>query len=164
MPSYYHVINKWTTTDVSSPGYTSGLLVSILLERIKSEPLADVLSEFNIPEEYFDLEIYTNYATTAVALSHTGKIRSFASAKTPDNSICYSYLLYEDQSDQVSLNNDDATIMNDFNQAKSAYMQLLKLQCETKQGTTDISDTLLEKLLIFEPVDITDLESIFLSL
>ena len=164
MPNYYHVINKWTTTDASSPGYTSGLRISTLLEQIKIEPLADVLAQYNIPAEYFDLTIYTNYANTAVALSHTGKIMGFTNAKLPDNSLCYSLLLYNDQADQNSLVTDDATVINDFNTAKTAYMQLLKIQCETKRGTKDISEELLQRILIQEPVEIQELEYIFSNL
>lgn len=164
MANYYHVINKWTTTDPSSPGYASGIRISTVLEQLKTEPLADVLFYYNIPEEYFDLEIYTNYANTAVALARTGKIMGFTNAKLPDNSLCYSLLLYNDQADQNSLVTDDSTVVSDFNAAKAAYMQLLKIQCETKRGTKDISDELLQRIFLSETVEVQELEDIFSSL
>lgn len=164
MLNYYHVINKWYTTDPNSPGYISGIRANNLLTQITNGPLADVLIRNNIPEEYFDLDIYTNYANTAVALSQTGKIIGFATAKLPNNSVCYSLLLYNNQADQNLLVTDDSVLINNFDTAKLAYMQLLNLQCETKRGMKDISDDLFQRILFQESIDIQELENIFSSL
>jgi hypothetical protein len=164
MANYYVVINKWSTTDENSPGYMSGLRVNALLERIQIAPLDDVLVEYNIPAAYFDLQIYTDYATNAVALSQTGRIAGFTNGKLPDNSLCYSMLLYNSQTDQNSLMTDDSLLINNFNTAKTAYMQLLNIQCETKRGMKDISDITLEKILQAQPLELQELEDIFSSL
>jgi hypothetical protein len=164
MANYYVVINKWSTTDENSPGYMSGLRVSGLLERIKIAPLDEVLVQYNIPSAYFDLQIYTDYATHAIALQHTGKIAGFTNGKLPDNSLCYSMLLYNSQADQNSLMTDDSLLINNFNTAKTAYMQLLNIQCETKRGIKDISDITLEKILLSQPLELQELEDIFSSL
>lgn len=176
MSNCYHVINKWSTTDPTSPGYISGLRAGALLEQLKqfelfyqqgqitTDPLHDVLSLYGIPEEYFDLAIYTNYASTAFELSQTGKILGFTSAKLPDNSLCYSLLLYTDQADQNSLVTDNSTIIENFNTAKAAYMQLLNLECETRRGIKYIDTELLQRIFFHVPVSIQELENIFSTL
>jgi hypothetical protein len=164
MINYYHVINKWTTTDPISPGYISGIRVAYLLDEIKNGVMSDVLNRNGILEEYFDLDIYTNYANAVLALSHTGKITGFASARLPDNSVCYSLLLYADSADEEAMFADNSTLIDNLNTAKAAYMQLVKIQCETKKGIKDIDDNLFVRICLQDYVDIQELENIFLSL
>jgi hypothetical protein len=59
---------------------------------------------------------------------------------------------------------DDSLLINNFNTAKTAYMQLLNIQCETKRGIKDISDITLEKILLQQPLELQELEDIFSSL
>lgn len=164
----YVVVNKWTTTDADSPGYISGFGAGMILTALSEFP-GDaqhhdlVLLTNGIESVYFDSEIYTNYANAAQELKYVGKIQGFSRAEL-DTSLRYSLLIFSTEQDDFFVHDRNTSAVQNMDTAKTAFMTLLNLQCETRRGYTDIPDDILEKIYMQDMLTLDQVQGIFNSL
>jgi hypothetical protein len=168
MTNVYVVINKWTTTDANSPGYISGFGVGILLDELARNPgdtqhFTTVLQNNGVDPQFFDQTIYSNYVSASMAVQQQGKITGFAWAEL-DRSMRFSLLIYASEQDDFFLDDNPSQVVENMNAARTAYMQLTNLACETRRGYKDIPDDILEKVYMQIPLTLDQIQSIFDSL
>lgn len=160
MTNKYVVANKWTTSDSNSPGYMSGFEVgSILYE----QDINTALQSRGIDPAYFDLTIYQNYAAAARAIRGVGEIQFFAKANI-DNSLRFSLLVYASQQDDMFLDDTVNEVVQNMNAARTAYMQLINLECETRRGYIDMDSDILTSMYEYQTLTADQAQTIFNSL
>jgi hypothetical protein len=163
MANKYVVANKWTTSDPNSPGYMSGFEVDGLLFELDQRSVSEVLQSRGIDSAYFDQTIYSNYASATMAVKQQSKITGFAGAEL-DRSMRFSLLIYASEQDDFFLDDNPSQVVENMNAARTAYMQLTNLACETRRGYKDIPDDILEKVYMQIPLTLDQIQSIFDSL
>jgi hypothetical protein len=168
MTNVYVVVNKWTTTDTDSPGYISGFGVGMILTALEEFPgdvqhLDMVLQTNSIGSAYFDSEIYTNYANAAQGVYEAGKVQGFARAEL-NASLRYSLLIYLTEQDDFFVHDSNISVVQNMDTARTAFMKLLNLQCETRRGYKDISNDILEKIYLQDQLTLDQVQGIFDSL
>ena len=163
MDNKYVVINKWTTSDSNSPGYMSGFEIGSVLYDLDQQNLSNVLESRGIDPIYFDLAIYQNYATSARAVRGIGEIQFFAKAEV-NNSLRFSLLVYGSQEDDMFTDNTTDVIIQNMNAARTAYMQLFNLECETRKGYKDLDNDILTIMYENQTLTSDQAQSIFNSL
>ena len=168
MTNVYVVVNKWTTTDANSPGYISGFGANDLLTALEEFPgdvqhLITVLQDNGIDPQFFNQTIYSNYALASMAVQQQGKITGFARAELGP-SLRFSLLIYASEQDDFFLDDNPNQVVQNMNAARTAYMQLTNLACETRRGYKDISDDILESIYMQDSLTLDQIQSIFDSL
>ena len=77
-----------------------------------------------------------------MAVQQQGKITGFARAEL-DRSMRFSLLIYASEQDNFFLDGNPSQVVENMNVARTAYMQLTNLACETRRGYKDIPDDIL---------------------
>ena len=73
-------------------------------------------------------------------------------------------MIYASEQDNFFLDGNPSQVVENMNVARTAYMQLTNLACETRRGYKDIPDDILEKVYMQIPLTLDQIQSIFDSL